>query len=250
MILDRVWRELARYRSHPRQLLNDLKPLSGAVQRTPEVFLRMFPNVVWTHPDREHGPLLLTFDDGPDPVATPLVLDALKRHKVKAAFFLRGDKIEGQAKLIGRMRREGHAVGYHGASHTAWWFLSRFQRGVEMNPAILPLTQGSPFEGDLPLLLRPPFGRFDYAAVATAEELEAQLILFSLVVSDWKEGVSVSQISERLLKNAQPGDIIALHDGGINGQLLPRVLDTVLPLWTYAGLGTGSIEQFLLEKAT
>ncbi|MFH0881463.1 MAG: polysaccharide deacetylase family protein [bacterium] len=247
-MLDRVWRELARYRD-PRQLLDDLKTLRGPVQRTPEVFIRLFPDALWGHPDREQGPLLLTFDDGPVAEITPLVLDSLKRHHVKAVFFLRGDRIEGQEKVIARMRREGHSIGYHGASHQAWWFLTRFRRSIEMNPAILPLSKGSPFAGDTPLLLRPPFGRFDYAAVASAAELNARLILFSLVVGDWKEGVQASQISERLLKHAKPGDIIVLHDGGVNGHLLPRVLDTVLPLWKHAGLRLGSIREFLAGRA-
>ncbi len=247
-MLDRVRRELARY-CDPRQLLHDLKPLRGPVQRTPEVLERLFPNVIWGHDDRQAGPLLLSFDDGPAPEVTPLVLDSLKRQRVKAAFFLQAERIAGQATLIARMRREGHAVGYHGASHKAWWLLTRFNRSVEMDPSILPLNEGSPFAKDTPLLLRPPFGRFDYAAVATAQELNARLVLWRLVVGDWKKGVRADQISERLLKNAKPGDVIVLHDGGENGHLLPRVLDTAIPLWKHAGLRMGSMADFLGERA-
>jgi len=245
-MLDRVWRELRYYRDL-RHLVKDLNSLRGSVQRTPDSFERLFPDAVWGHPDRKNGPMLLTFDDGPDAEATPAILDVLKLHKVKAIFFLLGEKIEGNATLIKRMKREGHYVGYHGADHKAWWMLMRADRRIQMDPSLMPFKEKPAFTPDVPLLLRPPYGRFDFAACAMAEEMNARLVLWRLVVGDWKKVRSNEQLVKRLLDNTKPGDILVLHDGGENGKLLPRLLDTVIPLWKQSGLRLGVPSDFIPE---
>ena len=63
------------------------------------------------------GNVLLSFDDGPDPVNTPLVLDILKKHNVTALFFLIGKKVKGNEALIRRIHEEGHLLGSHSYSH-------------------------------------------------------------------------------------------------------------------------------------
>jgi peptidoglycan/xylan/chitin deacetylase (PgdA/CDA1 family) len=61
--------------------------------------------------------IFLTFDDGPDPLSTPAVLDVLKRQRVKATFFLVGDRIAAAPEIMRRLRSEGHAVGSHSPDH-------------------------------------------------------------------------------------------------------------------------------------
>ena len=60
----------------------------------------------------------LTFDDGPDPIHTPRILDILAENNIKATFFLIGSKIETYPELVKRIYKEGHIIGNHTFSHS------------------------------------------------------------------------------------------------------------------------------------
>ena len=71
-----------------------------------------------------HSPLVcLTFDDGPDPVYTPAILDLLAMHKIRASFFVLGEAAERFPRLVERMLSEGHTVGNHTYSHRHPWMI-------------------------------------------------------------------------------------------------------------------------------
>ena len=74
----------------------------------------------------------LTFDDGPDPVYTPKLLDGLKERKVHVTFFLIGKKLEGQEDLVRRIQQEGHLIGNHTYSHVDLSKLSESQAKEEI----------------------------------------------------------------------------------------------------------------------
>ncbi len=63
------------------------------------------------------GHLTMTFDDGPNPETTPLVLDVLKAHKIQATFFVEGQNVRGHELILERMLREGHRIGNHSYTH-------------------------------------------------------------------------------------------------------------------------------------
>ena len=67
--------------------------------------------------DREHPKVAITFDDGPHPVYTEMLLDGLKKRGVHAAFFLIGKNIEGNEEIVKRMQEEGHLIGNHTYHH-------------------------------------------------------------------------------------------------------------------------------------
>ena len=73
----------------------------------------------------------LTFDDGPDPLHTPRVLDVLARHGVRATFFLVGEKAAACPELVRRIVAEGHTVGNHSHTHDSLFPLRRERRMVE-----------------------------------------------------------------------------------------------------------------------
>lgn len=239
-----VAKELERYRDLS-TLLKDIRSSIGNIQRTPESLERLFPEVTWGHPDREKGPILFTFDDGPHSEHTPALLDVLERHKVQAAFFLKGERLVGQSQLLARMRKAKHHVGYHGLSHKAWWGLGSTMRNVEMDPSMDPVEEAERTFTAEPLLLRPPFGRFDPAVLTSARQLGAKLMMWRLVLGDWKKGLTADTLIDRMLTNIKPGDIVVLHDGGIHGALLPRVLDAVIPLLSMQGISIGKPKDFL-----
>ena len=65
--------------------------------------------------------LYLTFDDGPDPQATPFVLDELKKYNAKGTFFCIGENVRENQELYCRILEEGHATGNHTQRHPNGW---------------------------------------------------------------------------------------------------------------------------------
>lgn len=96
--------------------------------------------------------MALTFDDGPDPVYTPKLLDGLKERKVHVTFFLIGKKLEGQEDLVRRIQQEGHLIGNHTYSHVDLSKLSESQAKEEIEK-----TSNSIYEitGEYPTYVRP-----------------------------------------------------------------------------------------------
>src|SRR5262245_6137382 len=109
----------------------------------------------------------LTFDDGPDPDATPAVLDALDAGGASATFFLVGEQVEAHPELARDVAARGHAVALHGYGHVEHAQLGDgagddLARGLE---AVASAT------GTRPQLYRPPYGRFSAASYAACGEL-------------------------------------------------------------------------------
>ncbi|UUZ83385.1 polysaccharide deacetylase family protein [Paenibacillus sp. P26] len=81
----------------------------------PTLLMRIFG--IGAYPKSIESGIALTFDDGPDPKYTPILLDLLQKHNVKATFFVLGSKAERSPELILRMHREGHLIGLHNYVH-------------------------------------------------------------------------------------------------------------------------------------
>jgi len=148
---------------------------------------RVFGSVLGALPETDHS-VSLTFDDGPNPDATPRILDALGEHGVKATFFILGAYAERWPELVRRVANEGHQIGNHGYFHRK-------------------LHLKSPF-----------YVRRDITLGKRAIE-HAGTIGWSLGVWD-SDCPGVNTIVERTVFGAKPGSIILLHDGdgyNVNG---------------------------------
>ncbi|MCB2198022.1 polysaccharide deacetylase family protein [bacterium] len=226
-------------------LLSDLGRVNHGVRRTISVLENAFPTMTWGDPDRKTGPVYLTFDDGPDPENTVPILEVLEKHGIQGCFFLLGDRIPAAPEVVDRILSGGHRIGYHGMTHKTWWFQSPTRLGIETDPMLLSKMMDNPFEDvrTQPLLLRPPFGRFDLTLLERARQLGAHVVMYRLVIGDWIEDQDADRISGKLLLNTRPGDIVVLHDGGSNGHLLADALERVIPLWKMKGYTFGDINQ-------
>ena len=100
--------------------------------------------------------IALTFDDGPDPKATPNLLKVLKRHEIKAGFFPIGTKARDNPEIIKQIDREGHILGNHSFRH-GWWtnFLisGALDREIGMAQEVIEAAIGK-----MPAYFRPPMG--------------------------------------------------------------------------------------------
>jgi len=155
----------------------------------------------------------LTFDDGPHPVLTPMVLDLLERAGVRATFFVVGRKAEKDAALIARIARAGHEVGEHGYSHLhAWltnpirlasdlWKCSRAMRAFHLDSR--------------PVLFRPPHGKLSFMTWLYVIIRGRRLAFWNTDPKDYasKSGTEVAQYVTDRIEN---GAVVLLHDGNGN----------------------------------
>jgi peptidoglycan/xylan/chitin deacetylase (PgdA/CDA1 family) len=158
----------------------------------------------------------LTFDDGPDPDATPLVLDVLADLGIRATFFMCGEQAERHPELARRVADAGHTVGLHGHEHVREPPPGDFERG---------LAAVHEASGQWPALFRPPYGR-------TVAEMPLDTVLWSAWGLDW-ETVSPERIADLVCRDLEPGAIVLLHD---SARYAPResAEPTALALWAIA----------------
>jgi peptidoglycan/xylan/chitin deacetylase (PgdA/CDA1 family) len=153
----------------------------------------------------EHG-VALTFDDGPDPDATPEVLDALDAATIKATFFLVADQVEAHPQLAREIAQRGHEVQAHCADHTP-------HRLVEDPASDLWRTIETIFKatGIAPTMQRPPYGRFTESSHAACLQAQLQPIYWSAWGEDW-EDISSDRIADFVTRDLSDGAVILLHD--------------------------------------
>ena len=189
--------------------------------------------------------IALTFDDGPDPLWTPKILDVLKEKGVLATFFLIGVEAEKYPSLTNRIYAEGHEIGNHTFTHPDISNINKRYFEVELN-----LTERF-FEGKLgvkPVLFRPPYSvdqEPDTADQVRPLELAQQLGYITVGdkvdPNDWRDNPRrpADEIVADVLRNLPPcepgnvtcGNIVLLHDGGGNRsetlKALPAIIDGI-----------------------
>jgi peptidoglycan/xylan/chitin deacetylase (PgdA/CDA1 family) len=169
---------------------------------------------MWHVPADPQGPAVyLTFDDGPNPAATPMLLDALKAEGAPATFFLIDDHLTPQtAPIVRRMFAEGHAVGLH--SNERWLMLGTADAIADtMRDAAARIEQ---LAGSAPCpLFRPHAGWRSTTLYGALDLLGYRLAGWSWGLWDfnWWRRRDPAALAERLARRANAGDIVVMHDG-------------------------------------
>jgi len=166
-----------------------------------------------SHGDRDRPRIALTFDDGPHPVHTAPLLDALAELDVHATFFLVGEDVDAHPALVARMARDGHELGNHTYCHR-YLPLAR-SRSVEheLRATDRAIVRAA---GVIPTVARPPWGGRSPRNVRVFQRLRKRLVLWDVNSFDWK-GKPATEVVERVLDRARAGSIILMHearDGG------------------------------------
>jgi peptidoglycan/xylan/chitin deacetylase (PgdA/CDA1 family) len=176
----------------------------GAFYRNSPVFGRPISRL----PTRDRA-VALTFDDGPNPDATPLVLDALAARGVKATFFILGRHAERWPGLVKRVADEGHSIGNHGYFHRKLHFKSPdyVRRDLELGTEAIERAARI-----RPRLFRAPHGFRSPWVTVIARSLGQRTVGWSLGVWD-SDRPGAEVIAERTVDGARPGSILLLHDG-------------------------------------
>lgn len=155
--------------------------------------------------DMEAPVIALTFDDGPSAGYTQELLDGLMERDVKATFFILGVNIEGHEDLVRRMAREGHLLGSHTQNHVDLTRLpleTAKEQITETTETIHTLT------GQESTYIRPPYGAWNEVLEKGVSQIPVAWTVDSL---DWSLQ-NTDAIVSRVLKDAEDGDIILMHD--------------------------------------
>ena len=123
----------------------------------------------------------LTFDDGPSAQYTPILLDGLDKRGIHASFFVIGENIEkqGNAKILARMKEDGHVIGNHTYTHVNLSKLSEEQAMAELNKTDALIQQAT---GQIPVFARAPYGA---EPLAKEKDLERIYVRWTVDPLDW-----------------------------------------------------------------
>ncbi len=205
----------------------------------------------------------LTFDDGPDNVYTPQILDVLKQEHAEATFFLIGMQVQKYPGLAQRIRDEGHAIGNHTFTHPNISDISRnYMQKVELG-----LTQRlfASKLGIKTLYFRPPYSIDQEPDIAEqvrpleVVQQEGYMTVGSKIdPDDWQRGRTVQQITAAVMDQASRfavagckthadycGNIILLHDGGGDRSATVKALPGIIDGLRARGFKVVSVEELL-----
>ena len=156
--------------------------------------------------------LYLTFDAGYENGYTDQILNVLKKHNVKAAFFLVGDYLERNGDLVRRMVEEGHIVGNHTASHPNMSKIAdkgAFSKELQEVETLFQQITGK----ELPKFYRPPQGVYSQQNLEHAKELGYKTVFWSLAYAHWDNNKLPTRdyALNKLLPRTHNGAVILLH---------------------------------------
>ncbi len=170
--------------------------------------------IVWRMPVAGSAKTIyLTFDDGPNPTATPELLDLLREKDVRATFFLIDDYVnDATAPIVRRMFDEGHAVGQH--TGRRWLFLRSPSHVAAMLETAADKVQR--FTGHWPCpLFRPHAGWRSVSMIKGARRANYKLVGWSWMSWDWvgPRKRTGPRVAAQVVAHAAPGKIVVIHDG-------------------------------------
>ena len=198
--------------------------------------------------------LAVTFDDGPNPSVTPIVLDLLDKYNARATFFVIGAYAREFPELVREVKARGHVVGNHTETHPRLFWRNSSDIRVELRlcQSAIKNAAGIPAKW-----FRPPFGLRNPWVTVAARELDLRVAMWTLMPGDWKSPSAewliqrMEPIAKRAQRSAQKsggsGDILCLHDGSHREQNADRshtlaALEHWLPRWRDLGLEFVTIE--------
>jgi peptidoglycan/xylan/chitin deacetylase (PgdA/CDA1 family) len=212
---------------------------------------RVYADAVIRGPRGARG-VVLTFDDGPHPRWTPIVLGILAARGLKATFFVVGRKVDRHPEVVRQIVDAGHSVELHSYDHDRLFAL-RSERRVRQDLERA-LTSVERATGRRPRLFRPPIGHTNPTIARVAEELELEVVGWTVRGLDGLPGAQPDSVAARIRRGLGHGAIILMHDAPEKGdaeptvvRALPLVLDSIereklevvtLDAWTQGDAGS------------
>jgi peptidoglycan-N-acetylglucosamine deacetylase len=174
---------------------------------------------------RSPAPVALTFDDGPDPVWTPLVLDALANAGARATFFVVAPRATRYPSLISSMREKGHDVAFHCSEHVRHDAMTRREIEADVESGLLALGRSVRY-------WRSPWGLITLPTEEVANKHRLGLVGWTADTEDWRGGAPEEMLA-RIRGRISPGALVLMHDGigpGATRDVCSGTVDLIGPL--------------------
>jgi peptidoglycan/xylan/chitin deacetylase (PgdA/CDA1 family) len=174
--------------------------------RTPIILQWLYPSLIWHHSRKEKS-IYLTFDDGPIPKMTPLVLEILQQYDVKATFFCVGENVEKHEDVLEEVIKAGHQIGNHTYQHLDGWKTSEkeYLDNVEScHQVIMDKIESQP-------LFRPPYGKSTRSQLQRLKN-SYKIIMWDVLSGDFDESITPESCLKNTIKATQNGSIVIFHD--------------------------------------
>jgi len=167
-------------------------------------------NSVFINGSAEKKQVALTFDDGPDGVITPKILDVLKEKNVKASFFFIGKSVSLFPEVVKRAYKDGNLVLNHSLTHA-----DLSNKNAKDIQGEIKGTEDKIFSliNKRPAIIRPPYGALTQNSIDEIEKTNYKMVIWSIDTLDWSQKES-SNITNNVLNNVRNGDIILMHSNG------------------------------------
>ncbi|HEY5408447.1 MAG TPA: polysaccharide deacetylase family protein [Ginsengibacter sp.] len=196
-------------------------------KKTPWILKRFYPGCIWNI-KTDQNILYLTFDDGPNPQATPFVLEELKKYNAKATFFCVGKNVKEFFQFYQQIINNGHKPGNHTYHHLDGWKTNDKKYIDDISEAAKIIDSQ---------LFRPPYGRithFQLKAIA-GEKLKLKTIMWDVLSGDFDTSITVENCYLNVINNAKRGSVIVFHDSAKSFPVLQQVLPKVLKYYSEKG---------------
>jgi peptidoglycan/xylan/chitin deacetylase (PgdA/CDA1 family) len=191
----------------------------------------------------EAGHVALTFDDGPDPVSTVPVLDALDGLGWRATFFMLGEMAAAYPDVAKEVARRGHEVAVHGYAHS-----SHIRHGPTWATRDVMAARDTITEltGTQPQWVRPPYGALSTSTLVAARRAGLAPVLWTTWGRDWRPEATPASIVKDVASTLVPGATVLLHDSDCTSapgswKAMLAALPALAEAWAAAGLVVGPL---------
>ncbi|MDA3860906.1 MAG: polysaccharide deacetylase family protein [Melioribacteraceae bacterium] len=184
----------------------------------PKIIHKLFPQTIW---ESNVNKILYTFDDGPNPESTPIILRKLKEHSIKAIFFCVGENVKKYPELIKQIVAGGHTIANHTITHqNINIFNKNASSQIEKCSNIIEEAVGVK-----PIYFRPPHGRIGLSIESLMKKNNLKNVMWSLLTYDYKNDFNIVSfaVDNYLKKNS----IIVLHDSLKSKSIIEKSIDYV-----------------------
>lgn len=204
--------------------------------RTPSLFSFLFKNILFRVKTSEKH-VFLSFDDGPNPIATPWVLQLLQTYNFKATFFLIGKNALDFPDIVHNIQSHKHQIGHHSFSHKNAFKTSLQEYLDDVNAGQNALES----LGIKTKLFRPPYGKLTYKAFQKIKN-QSRIVLWDIISEDYGNKKS-DVLLRKLIRQTRPGSIVVFHDSEKCFQTLQELLPKYLDYLKKEGYISKAIEQ-------
>lgn len=197
----------------------------------------LFPDFIW---NTKNDKVLLTFDDGPNPNSTEIILTTLEQMNIKALFFCVGNNVDKYTSLAKDILSAGHSMGNHTFNH-------KIITKIETNEAIEEIKKmNDVLNSKLGYQLkyfRPPHGKFRLNTSSLMKEMKMKNIMWSLLTYDFQNNLSL--VKNSVKKFLKSDSIIVLHDSNKSKDIIRDSILFITDEVTNRGFSFGDTEECL-----